>query len=628
MPAASIPGPPLRCLLLAPVCGDTRFILKLWPETGGKSESSIVVTRTAHFRRHFAVHLSGHVSWWSPSYASWAELGRTISYFSGLSIVGLLCSIAEFLPRPHLRQSRAEDLPGLGHWLFFIAFYTIFANLPYWIASREFGFRPYGWFSLEYAAIGVVALFVARGIAAFLLFSAISADLIWGVCRSYYLTIAECLANVSAVHAFSSVRRQSAVAVVLLTLLMPLISMHLPTSSVRGIRRVRAVGFLISFVVLLAVSQCLLAVRRTGHFPNPLLWTNRFDGVQLSSTPVRLARIPSLTLVSWEVHAASIRESAERRSARAVPSALAEAERLAEFTTNRGGRSLPNVVLVLVESWGLATDSSVNDVIVQPYLRPDLLARYKVVRGTVPFSGATVAGEARELCGSSFGFRLLNALPAELQGCVPARLAALGYHDIALHGMDGQMFNRSSWYGKIGFQEQWFNDGFKQQGLPDCDGALVGTCDSSIAEWLGSRLEKHEDNPSFVHWVTLNSHLPVLVPSPLQNGVPCTPLQSLPPNSPLCSWYQLVANVHQSVSQAALRKLARPTVFVVVGDHAPPFADPALRGRFSETVVPYVLLVPRTEEQPLRQGTTDHSLAHFAVAARPTRQASPINGFR
>jgi hypothetical protein len=47
-----------------------------------------------------------------------------------------------------------------------------------------------------------------------------------------------------------------------------------------------------------------------------------------------------------------------------------------------------------------------------------------------------------------------------------------------------------------------------RQGLPDCFGAFFGTCDAAIADWIGRRLGKHDD-PYFVHWVTLNSHLPV-----------------------------------------------------------------------------------------------------------------------
>ena len=37
----------------------------------------------------------------------------------------------------------------------------------------------------------------------------------------------------------------------------------------------------------------------------------------------------------------------------------------------------------------------------------------------------------------------------------------------------------------------------------------------------------------------------------------------------------------------------RPTIFIIVGDHAPPFLNASNRDRFSQTVVPYVILSPR-----------------------------------
>jgi phosphoglycerol transferase MdoB-like AlkP superfamily enzyme len=126
-----------------------------------------------------------------------------------------------------------------------------------------------------------------------------------------------------------------------------------------------------------------------------------------------------------------------------------------------------------------------------------------------------------------------------------------------------------------------------------------------VAEWIERRLEKQNANPYFIHWMTLNSHLPVLVPATLPAGAPCLSSLSLTPETPMCSWYQLVANVHQSVIQIAMGTLARPTIFIIVGDHAPPFVDPELRSRFSNTVVPYVLLLPRTDND-----TPSQILAH------------------
>jgi phosphoglycerol transferase MdoB-like AlkP superfamily enzyme len=158
--------------------------------------------------------------------------------------------------------------------------------------------------------------------------------------------------------------------------------------------------------------------------------------------------------------------------------------------------------------------------------------------------------------------------------------------------MDGHMFDRSSWYGRIGFHEQEFRDQLRQQGLPDCVGAYVGTCDASIADWIGKRLAEPKPKPAFIYWVTLNSHLPVPIPSQLPNGVSCSLNSNLSQQPALCSWFQLIANVHQSVSRLAMGNLARPTIFAIVGDHAPPFRNPGLRSQFSDAAVPYVLLVP------------------------------------
>jgi phosphoglycerol transferase MdoB-like AlkP superfamily enzyme len=163
--------------------------------------------------------------------------------------------------------------------------------------------------------------------------------------------------------------------------------------------------------------------------------------------------------------------------------------------------------------------------------------------------------------------------------------------------MSGHMFNRQSWYRSIGFQEQWFRDSFRQRGLRDCVGAFVGTCDAAVADWLGRRLQTREASPDFAYWVTLNSHLPLPVPSGLPQAASCAITSLLSTQPTFCSWYQLVANVHDSLARLAMGELGRPTVFVIVGDHAPPFANPVLRTQFSGAEVPYVLLVPRQDNR-------------------------------
>jgi phosphoglycerol transferase MdoB-like AlkP superfamily enzyme len=159
--------------------------------------------------------------------------------------------------------------------------------------------------------------------------------------------------------------------------------------------------------------------------------------------------------------------------------------------------------------------------------------------------------------------------------------------------MDGNMFDRSAWWNTAGFQEIWFHDQFRQQALPDCPGAFIGTCDVDIARWIGRRLETEEGAPDFIYWMTLNSHLPVPVPSALSGAAPCLESLSLQPDTAPCSLYQLIENVLESVAKVAMAKFARPTVFIIVGDHAPPFDYESARSSFSRFEVPYVLLLPR-----------------------------------
>jgi len=182
-----------------------------------------------------------------------------------------------------------------------------------------------------------------------------------------------------------------------------------------------------------------------------------------------------------------------------------------------------------------------------------------------------------------------------MRGCLPAQLASEGYHTISVHGLDGHMFKRSDWYPRAGFEEYVFRDDLEQEGLPNCVGAFTGICDAAIADWIYGRLAMATPKPDFVYWVTLNSHLPVPVPSPVQNGASCEAIASLAGKPSLCSWYQLVENVHQSVVKLALSKSARPTMFIIVGDHAPPFGEADIRSGFSQAVVPYIVLLPRPE---------------------------------
>jgi hypothetical protein len=504
-------------------------------------------------------------------------------------------------------------------WLCFATFYCIICNVPYWIAAREFGFSPLGWFCAQYAAVGLVALVAPRFVTLIWLLLLTAADVISGACMTYHVPVRECVENIRVALESSGAHPLRSLSVLLSILLIATIVILLPSKKLPKDQRRLAAVCLITFVIVVVGGEALSITRETGHFPIPFqtrpvraqLGSGRSDGLELARVPiVRLSRL-------WKLEEKLVALEEKGRTGRyPVPSATAVGLGAAGITSVESNRQSPNVVLVLVESWGLAEDSTLRNAMVKFYSQPELLAKYQVLQGAVPFYGATIAGEARELCGSSIGYYLMRAPASDLRSCLPQRLSAIGYEPIAVHGFNGHMYIRSAWYPTIGFQEQWFHEQLHQQGLSDCNGLFVGTCDADVAAWIGRRLDGDSSRPKFIHWMTLNSHLPVPVPVSLPNAEPCSAAEGLEPDSQLCSWYQLIANVHRSVAQLALDPMGRPTVFVIVGDHAPPFGDPDLRARFSQSDVPYVVLVPRSEVAPSKL-----MFAHNAPnpAARPAQ---------
>jgi phosphoglycerol transferase MdoB-like AlkP superfamily enzyme len=156
------------------------------------------------------------------------------------------------------------------------------------------------------------------------------------------------------------------------------------------------------------------------------------------------------------------------------------------------------------------------------------------------------------------------------------------------------MFRRDDWYARLGFGKEIFEPELEERGLPNCPGAFPGICDTAVPKWIGNEiLSTASSAPKFVYWVTLNSHIPVPAHVNLPADGICKSRADLQGSNALCSWFRLVRAVHESVQQLALEPTGRPTIFVVVGDHAPPFANPRNRVRFSETRVPFVILVPK-----------------------------------
>jgi phosphoglycerol transferase MdoB-like AlkP superfamily enzyme len=509
-----------------------------------------------------------------------------------------------------LLQGSAWDKSGfcslqrhvLWHIALFFFFFTVLVNVPLWFASHIFGFAENGPLCLEYLLIGIAFLYLPRLLCSALLAGAVCLDLMVNVSRSFFLPLVDCLPSSGLIEGLPTLRLLAACFVLVLLLSVVVLALLLPLDFLRNeTRRKCTWALVLTAVVCIGVDFPRYAHKLSIIHPHSAANSSWMPKVVLSDAePLRYRRVAHTIFFRFRGQyiyerglLAGIKNA--RDSIKPSNSALQRAVKVAQADISQVPAMRPNVVVILAESWGLAKDSAINSALESYYQQVAIGSRYQIQQGTAPFFGGTVAGEGRELCGSTIGMYLINASRNEMQGCLPVRMDALGYHSIAVHGLNPNMFDRGTWWSRIGFEEEWFYKRFKNEGLPDCVGAFTGTCDAAIANWISSRLAQPSQQPNFIYWVTLNTHLPLPVPSPINVTSSCPFNRQFPEKSSICSWFQLQANLHRAVAQLVQSPTARPTVFVIVGDHAPPFSSSEMRGQFSDTVVPYVIFAPRQQ---------------------------------
>jgi hypothetical protein len=494
-----------------------------------------------------------------------------------------------------LRQMLRE-----GGWAY-IGLFVVLGNLPLWVDGRFFQkLLISGWFNVDFIAVGILALFVPRAVSAVLFLMAIAVDFLSAICKTYYVTPREILSNAPEVVDMPSRRIALLGSILLLSLAIAGATFFLP----RLRRRLTAATLLIVFAVGCVATDVWQEYRGNPAGVRLILRLEHPQALPVGYLRHELPARESVLSLMRSARTDDAVEAAENGGRAGAPAQSAAQNAYELLKSNaQDSQTLPDFVLILAESWGQSSDAAIRARLVQPY-ETELAGKFTVLQGSVPFHGPTISGENRELCGSSGGGSIMDAQATELRNCLPDRLRELGFQAIAVHGMRGRFYHRSDWYPRIGFQEIWFQQQLASAGLPDCVGAFTGTCDAAVADWIGRRLAQPDAQPRFVYWVTLNSHLPVPIPPPLNAPASCAGLPRVAGDVAFCSWYRLVLNLHQSVASLAARSVSRPTIYVIVGDHAPPFSDPDLRSGFDQNVVPYAILLPnsmaKTKPAPLQ----------------------------
>ena len=211
-------------------------------------------------------------------------------------------------------------------------------------------------------------------------------------------------------------------------------------------------------------------------------------------------------------------------------------------------------------------------------------------RGYIRYYGSTTNAELRELCGQWGVYSEFDFAGAR---CLPQIYAAAGYQTRAMHSFTSNLFERASWYPKLGFDRIEFAPELESAGVRGCGGLFPGACDDDVPRLIGERL-KAAENPQFVYWLTLNSHLPVL-PDPTLGTEPCTigPADWREELPEICRLFAVHRALADAIDQLAMDPALPPTDFLIVGDHVPAFFHREHRLRFDPNRVPWFLLRAR-----------------------------------
>jgi len=467
--------------------------------------------------------------------------------------------------------------------------FLLVANLPFWIAQRMMLHVPRGLFSLDFLLIGIAALYlpVTLGVGLFTLLFIL--DVLSCTSFYYYFTetdwmvAAESLSHLSATRVISVFLELSLCGAVLAALCWFIAGKPEPAE-----RKRQALSLSLVF--------CLLAT--AGILAGPF---------NLFSLDTLLPFSPSHSALYRMGH--SLRQMMKHSDQPILPmnGATHVLGSLREASTTPTHPH--NIVLVLVESYGLLNDPQAAQFMQSPYHDAAIQSRYEVETGTTPFHGSTVPGEFRELCGLSAGLRSTTKAAQLAPQCLPHILRGKGYEATAYHGFSEKMFDRLNWYRALGFQERYFREELGQEKV--CGGAFEGICDAAMGELVRKQLMETA-KPQFVYWLTLNSHLPIATSKSALQKLGCSEPRANEDQA-LCMWRGLVEQVHLEVASIASDPKLPPTEFIVVGDHAPPFFSPAMRSQFSQKEVPFIHLIPREAPSTAPASHTLFTRSHLHV---------------
>jgi hypothetical protein len=506
----------------------------------------------------------------------------TIGFQSGTHTQGANSTAAQSIAVDVRRELSAHNI---FRWL--LAYFFL-ANIPIWACQRFFLAPPRAIFNVDYVIVGILGLYIPATLyyGAFTVVFLI--DLLASSTAIYYFSQRDLISATKYVAQLPSQQTILLAAVLLvcgfgLAALCRRVAGPIP----RTRRRFMSISFCSLSVVFLGMGAF------TGSTPLDVSTSLR-DPDLIAGHKVGTSMTRRTAISIWEIARSNPVPTAFTHSPSATEPLLIQLYKGSAGTVAWGQRR--NIVLVLVESYGFMNDPRGAAKLESPYRSPAVMAKYAIQSGTVPFDGPTVSGEFRELCGLRGDINSAKLAGTVAENCLPDLMKKHGYDTTAIHGFLGTMFDRNIWYRALGFENVQFKEDLKRlPGFHECSGIFQGVCDTDIARFLGSQSSSEiGGKPHFYYWLTLNSHLPVQISTQNSTLLDCGSPRAANPDISICNWMALVYKVNVAIAELSTTSNLARTEFIIVGDHAPPFRTGARREQFSQQVVPFIHLLPKS----------------------------------
>jgi hypothetical protein len=299
----------------------------------------------------------------------------------------------------------------------------------------------------------------------------------------------------------------------------------------------------------------------------------------------RIASAPSWPFIKAVQHA--IVKSTAKRNIELLGSAAKKA-----FIEAPPVKESKKEALILVESWGLLNNKDLELEVEQPLYELAGQNQYTIKNGTTRYKYLTQAGEFRELTGYVFHYYQVKDSWVK-ENSLLVKKQQQGYRVTGIHGNTGKFYRRQMIWPILGVQEMYFSEEFAKLQMPLCgSNEFKGVCDTAINTWLLNTMNRQPERKEFYYWVTLSTHLPLVEihDEGFRKFAEKWKPQGITENILQIAYQQ------QLLFKDLAGKLGKPGApkahVLLVGDHAPPFIDPADRKLYDDTWVPFIELVP------------------------------------